>query len=43
MSRRLLDQTLDDLAPEQGKLPLWEEILERAGIESPALTRRPLW
>jgi hypothetical protein len=43
MSRGLLKQTLDSLAPPQSEVPNWGYILERAGIEGKAEARRPLW
>jgi hypothetical protein len=43
MNRQLLNRTLDDLAPAQGEIPTWEDILDRAGIEGLVSTRRPLW
>jgi hypothetical protein len=43
MSKGLLKEMLKTLAPAQEELPAWEEILARAGIDSAAPTRRPLW
>lgn len=43
MSKGLLKQTLDSLAPVQSELPNWANILERAGIEGKAEARRSLW
>jgi hypothetical protein len=42
MSKGLLKQTLDDLAPQED-IPAWEDVLDRAGIETPRPARRPLW
>ncbi|MGA9761330.1 MAG: hypothetical protein WBQ14_02795 [Gaiellaceae bacterium] len=43
MSKGLLNETLDILAPTQEEVPSWETILARAGIENPAPAKRPLW
>ncbi|MGD0165745.1 MAG: hypothetical protein ABSC51_00440 [Gaiellaceae bacterium] len=43
MSKGLLEETLELLAPVQEAVPTWEDILTRAGIENAVPTRRPLW
>jgi hypothetical protein len=43
MSKGILKQTLDDLAPAQEDLPAWEDVLDRAGVEVAQRARRPLW
>jgi len=43
MSKGLLKETLDILAPAQEDVPVWEDVLARAGIENPVPLRRPFW
>jgi hypothetical protein len=43
MSKGLLQQTLEALAPAQDDVPAWEEILDRAGAGFSLPTRRPRW
>lgn len=43
MSKGLLIETLDFLAPAQEDVPTWDEILARAGVDNPAPAQRPLW
>ena len=43
MNRELLNRTLDDLAPAQGEVPAWEDVLDLAGIEAAQRTQRPVW
>ena len=43
MSKGLLIDALDFLAPAQEDVPTWDEILARAGADNPAPAQRPLW